>query len=147
MRNRQRGVTLIELMTVVVVIAILASVAIPSYRRHLLRAQRSDAMTAVLKVQSALEKRYLQQGSFTNNLTAAPPTGLGTGNRSEQGYYDLAVDLANPNTTGGYLITATPRTGGGQTSDTTCASFTINANSTKKAYNSGSTDKTSECWR
>jgi type IV pilus assembly protein PilE len=49
-RARQRGVTLLELMTVVMIIGVLASVAIPTYRSYLLRAQRTDATAALLRV-------------------------------------------------------------------------------------------------
>ncbi len=38
--RRQRGVTLLELMAVVSILAILASVAVPTYRRYLIRSQR-----------------------------------------------------------------------------------------------------------
>ncbi|HET7809313.1 MAG TPA: type IV pilin protein [Steroidobacteraceae bacterium] len=143
MRNRQRGVTLIELMTVVIVVAILASVAIPSYRRYLLRAQRSDATTMLLRVATAEEKRYLQQGAYTTNLASAPPTGLGLATRSDQGFYDLDVTL----TSTGFTARARPVSGGGQSADTTCASFTVTETGTRKALNSSSVDKTSECWR
>ena len=44
--GKQTGFTLVELMIVVVVMAIIAAVAIPSYRNYTLRAQRSEAMAA-----------------------------------------------------------------------------------------------------
>jgi len=143
MRNRQRGVTLIELLTVVVVVAILASVAIPSYRRYLIRAQRSDATTMLLRVATAEEKRYLQLGAYTSNLATTPPSGLGLSTRSDQGFYDLDVTL----TSTGFTARARPVTGGGQASDTNCASFTVTETGTRKALSSGSVDKTAECWR
>ena len=59
------GVTLIELMTVVVVIGILAAIAVPSYRSYLLRANRTDAKRALLQVQAAEEKYYLSGQRYT----------------------------------------------------------------------------------
>ena len=53
MRPTQNGVTLIELLTVIVVLGILASIAVPSYRNYLLRAQRTEATTALLNLQAA----------------------------------------------------------------------------------------------
>jgi type IV pilus assembly protein PilE len=41
--KKMRGVTLVELMVVIAVIGTLAAIAIPSYRRYLIRSQRSEA--------------------------------------------------------------------------------------------------------
>jgi len=46
--HHQRGVTLMELLTVIVILGILASIAFPSYRTYLIRAQRAEAKTALL---------------------------------------------------------------------------------------------------
>jgi len=147
MRVKQRGVTLIELLTVMVVLAILAAVAVPSYRRYLVRAQRTDASTALLRLQTAQEKFFLQNGRFTDNLANAPngtPPGLGIGVVSEHGFYDLGVDLDDPS---GYLAIATPVAGGGQNDDTSCVELSVNAVGVKKAKDSGGADRTTECWR
>jgi type IV pilus assembly protein PilE len=143
MKRKQSGVTLMELLTVVAVIGILASVALPSYRRYLQRAQRTDATSALLRVQTAEEKRYLQLGSYTTNLTAAPPTGLGLLATSERGYYNLSVAT----TTTGYTVTATPVSGGGQADDKSCGTFTINESGTRTALNTSGADNKTECWR
>ncbi len=43
MRNKMRGMTLIELVVVVAIIALLATIAVPSYRQFLLRSHRAEA--------------------------------------------------------------------------------------------------------
>jgi type IV pilus assembly protein PilE len=144
MRNRLKGVTLIELITVVTILAILASIAVPSYRRYVLRAQRTDATTALLRIQSGEEKFLVQNGKYTESLnTAAAAGGLGLPSTSEQGLYNLDVKL----TATGYTATATVITTKGQKDDKTCQTFTVNEAGTRKALDSGSADRTVECWR
>ena len=141
-RRRQRGVTLLELMAVVTILAILASVAVPTYRKYLIRTQRSEAKIALLQLQTAQEKFYMQNNSFTDNLTDASPDGLGLPATTETGKYTIEVVLADDGQT--YDATAAPRTGGGQTDDEECASFTINQRGTKGI--SGTSD-VQRCWR
>ena len=147
MKKRQRGITLIELLTVMVVVAILASIAIPSYRNYLLRAQRSDSKAALLQVQTAEEKFLLQQNTYTANVIAVAPLGLGLTGKSESNFYDITVALTNVGGVPGYTITAAPGPGSGQADDTKCASFTLNEQGTRTAVDSGSTDNTAACWK
>jgi type IV pilus assembly protein PilE len=140
--NRQRGVTLMELMAVIAVLAILASVAVPTYRRYLIRTQRSEAKIALLQLQTAQEKFYMQNNAFTSNITAASPTGLGLLSTTETGKYNISVTLATDAQT--YTATATPATGGGQADDTECANFTINQRGTRGVSGPKGADA---CWR
>jgi type IV pilus assembly protein PilE len=149
MKKRQRGVTLIELLTVIVVVAILASIAIPSYRRYVLRAQRTDAKTLILQAQTAEEKFVLQNNTYTADVTGLPSAGgLGLLNVSEHGLYQIGVALRVNNGAPGYVITAAPIAGAGQTDDTDCGgTFTLAEDGTRTATNSGGTDNSAYCWK
>jgi type IV pilus assembly protein PilE len=69
-RTNQQGVTLIELMIVVVIIAILAMASYPSYREFAARAKRNEAKAALLQIATNQERFYLQNNTFTQDLTA-----------------------------------------------------------------------------
>ena len=145
LRKGSRGVTLIELMIVILVISILAAIAVPSYRKYMIRSQRSEAKIALLQLQTAQEKRYLQQNSYTNDVTgsvAANPPGLGLSPVSETQKYDIAVTfIAGDGQT--YTATATPKYG--QADDSDCKNFTINERGVRG--NVGATLTPQQCWK
>lgn len=135
-RRPQRGMTLIELMIVVVIVAVLASIAVPSYRQYVIRTHRVEGKTALLNLAAAQEKFYLQNNRYadTGEHDDAPPAGLGIPTDTENGWYTIAIvdgDAA------GFSATATAT--GAQAVDTHCASFTIDETGARTAT---STD----CW-
>ncbi len=140
LRRQSQGVTLLELMIVVVVIALLSLVALPSYRQYSMRAQRTEAKTALLRLAANQERFYLQNNTYTNNLVALGfPTGV-----SDKGVYTLAVLVADTNT---YQATAVPTPGGGlngvgMSADVDCALFSINAEGVRAA----APDPNTQCW-
>jgi type IV pilus assembly protein PilE len=74
-----RGFTLIELMIVVTIVAILAGLAYPSYRNHVLRAQVVDATNGLSTLRADMERYYQDNrtygpvGTTPNALCATPP--------------------------------------------------------------------------
>ncbi len=149
MTNRQRGFTLVELLTVMVVIAIIAAIAVPSYRKYLLRTQRTDAKTALLQAQTAEEKFLLQNNLYTANLTGGAGVGLGLQAVSEKGFYTIDIPaLTNTDGSNGFTLRARPAAvAGGQADDTDCVVFTLDGSGVRTATNSGGADNTAACWR
>lgn len=63
--HRERGFTLIELLIAVAVIGILASIAVPSYRGYVERANLAEAKSALLHIAGQLERHYTANNSYS----------------------------------------------------------------------------------
>ena len=93
MRQYMRGITLMELMIVVVIIGILAALSYPNYREFVARAKRTEARAALLKIATNQEKYYLQNNTFTSDLT---DLGFGTDPyTTDSGTYSVRITAAD----------------------------------------------------
>jgi prepilin-type N-terminal cleavage/methylation domain-containing protein len=68
-RRQHRGFTLVELMIVVAVIAMIASLAIPNYLRFTARSARSEMQETVSKLKLYLKNVYDNQGTVATTST------------------------------------------------------------------------------
>ena len=152
MKRHQHGVTLLELMAVIVILGVLASIAVPSYRTYVLRAQRSEATAMLSRVAAAQEKFYLQNNSYTTVIAGTGTDSLklfNSGNVTEHGWYQVGID-PSPLAGGlavGYVATVTAVSGQPQFKDTDCRTFTINESGARTAAKAGTGDTTAKCWR
>jgi len=143
----QRGVTLIELVIVMIIIGILAAIAIPSYRNYVMRSQRSDAKDAVLALATQQEKHYLQCNTYATAIDAATSCADGElqgAAVSKNGWYGLAIDAASATA---FSVSATAINGENQYQDTDCRTFAVDQAGVRTAEDAGGADNTDECWR
>ena len=150
-RARVPGFTLIELLITVAILAIITTIATGSYRQYIRRANRVDATSALLKLASAEEKFYAQNGQYATaaDMAAAPPAGLGiagTGN----GYYGLDIQLPAGGAAVGFLAVATVDDSSMQADDEDCWVLTLNERGLRAAETRDGEvgpEVTARCWR
>lgn len=70
----RKGITLIELLIVVAIVAILATVAVPMYSNYMIRARRADCKTALEQLRAAQEMRRAERGSYETNIVTLRTT-------------------------------------------------------------------------
>ena len=119
------GFSLIELMVVLVVLAIVVTVAVPTYTYEMQKSRRTEARTAVLDLAGREEKYFSTNNSYTDDPTLLGYAPLGSGAVFPQptgNYYQIAVPAATATT---FLITATPSPGSPQNNDAQCTSFSV----------------------
>lgn len=132
------GFTLVELMITVAILALLMTIAIPSYSAFVRRSNRTDATRTMMQDAQSLQRCYSQ--NFTYTPAGGCPTPAGT-TTSPDGLYSITIAI--PSSTS-YTITATPRAA--QLKDTPCVSFTLLSSGQQSAMDSGATDTTATCW-
>ncbi len=134
MWKQMRGMTLVELMIVVVIIGVLATIAYPSYRDYSARAKRNEAKAALLQIATNQERAYLNNNAYTADLTLLGFP-VAADYITDTGSYQINVTAADANN---FTATATYQNADAEADR--CASFSID----------GRGDKTSEpytdCW-
>jgi type IV pilus assembly protein PilE len=113
MNRPSAGFSLIELVIVLAMIGILASIAIPSYRSHVDKTRRSDGKMALIQLAERMERFAYNNGyQYSTDLTG--DLGYGNPPTSAEGYYTLSAVLpagpcATPPRCPRYQLTAAPR--------------------------------------
>ena len=132
--QNERGFTLIEMMVVVAIVGILASIAYPSYTEQVAKGRRSQAKVQLLAAQQWMERFYsenysyskdtngrdidVSNGPFKARFTTSPPPGEGNA------VYNIA--LVTPLAQDTYTIRATRIAGTSMATDK-CGDFTIDS--------------------
>jgi type IV pilus assembly protein PilE len=113
--RRSGGVTLLELMIVVVVIGLLAAIAYPSYQEQVRKSRRADGQGALLDTAQRLERCYTRFASYNDgNCNVALP------DDSAEGYYQVSAAALNASS---FTLTATPQND--QVNDAACGALTL----------------------
>ena len=124
-QKHESGFTLIEIMIVVVIVAILASIALPAYQDYVMRGNRAEGRAAIATVAQQLERCFTRTNSY-NDASCNFATGA-----TENGLYVIGL----VNDAGSYTITATQQFGDGD-----CGNLSLQQDGTRGSNNNAA------CW-
>ena len=145
-RSTIAGFTLIELMIVVVIVAILASIAVPAYTSSVRKSRRTEAKTAITDFAAREERLYATQNVYSTDPGALGYTAAGGSWPVSTGsYYQIqapTTTLATATTPATFNVTVQPSPGSPQLQDSACATFTLNNTGVQGATGTNPTS----CW-
>ena len=125
--SRNSGFTLVEAMIVVVIIAILASIAYPSFMQSVRKSKRTDAHTALTRTAINLERFFGTNGTYTTDTSQLRLTiDAGTA-YSDDGHYIITVAAGATGIGSSYVINANATPGDMQADDTGCTALSIDS--------------------
>lgn len=120
MKSDNNGFSLIELLIAMAIAAILATIAYPSYRQHILKSHRTEAKNLLVDIATRQERFFTQNNRYASKLSLM---NFSTDTvATETGRYNVSIS-ASTNIT--YTAQAVPTSIGTQNSDL-CGSFSIN---------------------
>jgi type IV pilus assembly protein PilE len=131
MRSRWQGFTLLELLCVMAIVAILSSLALPSYQHSQSRSQRTLAKLALVKTAHWMERQASMSYTYPSTLPA-------TVWQTPELRYRLQLQTVN-NTT--YVLIAIPV--GAQAQDA-CGNLTLNSTGEQGVQNASLSS--TQCW-
>jgi len=133
--HRQAGFTLLELMIVVIIIAILSAVAVPSYRNYAVKTHRTDAQRVLMDLAGRQERYFYSHNTYTDTLADLSGTTTMAGQ-----YYAISIPSASSTD---YTVTATA-IGTQQKDDALCQSLSLDRSGGRTS--TGSSDNDPKCW-
>ena len=142
----QQGITFLELMIVVAIIAMISAFAFPSYMQYVVNTKRTAATSTLLQIADRQQQFFMDNKTYANDLTDLgflehplfvqdDGTQIAAGDAGA--VYVLTLVNIAPTT---YTAIAAPL-GGQLKRDTDCGTLTLNQAGTKDAFGGGD-----DCW-
>jgi len=136
------GFTLLELLISVGIVGVLASLTLPSMSLVLHKARRTEARAALLAIQHAQERHYLDHLRYADEL---PPTAGSGGSRAgAPGDYTFRIETSRDGQH--YVASATVSPQGRQRNDRPCQVFQVDALGRQRAFDADGRPTAERCW-
>ena len=123
MQGKLRGITLMELLIVIVIVGILAAIAYPNYRDFTDRAKRTEAKAMLLEIAALQERFYLQNNIYGDLTDLGYPANVMP---SASGAYQVTVTAFDASN---YTLQAAWQLGGNEASK--CQTFNLDGRGAK----------------
>lgn len=136
----EAGFSLMELLVVVTIIGILASIAMPAYNEYVSRARRASGKAGLNHLSQFLERYYTQNGRYRDSLGNYPAL---VPDSEAAKYYTFTLDTATVNSDTEYKLKATRN--GAQSNDR-CGDLTLTHAGVKGIENESTGETVSTCW-
>jgi type IV pilus assembly protein PilE len=108
MKRRAIGFSLIELMIVVAVVAMLATIAFPSYSHYMMQMHRTQAQSYLMQIAQRQQQYFLDSRAFASSSTML---GLAPVPAVVAAQYVVTIGPAVPTTPPTFIASAAPRAG------------------------------------
>jgi len=147
LRYHSAGFTLTELMITVTIVAILASVAYPSFQQFVLKGRRAEAKAALMDDMQLFERHFSQVNTYNvSNATNTTWNGYKTwsGDNANSGFYTIAANTQCGSGNGQCVeLQASPNRG-----DAMCGTLVLRSTGEKFNILAGTTAyvNTPNCW-
>lgn len=136
---------MIELLIVLVIAAILASIAWPAYNSQVLRGRRSDAMSALAAISQAQERWRSDNPAYASNMSDLDARMA----VSQGGHYDVSI-VQGTVTASAYTLRATVKSSSPQANDSRCQTLQMRLEAGRISYTSsnsgGANSDPDPCW-
>lgn len=131
---RQRGFTLVEVLTGCTIAGALVAVAVPAWQGSLVKSRRADAVAALGRLQAAQERHRAAHGLYATDFAA-----LRLAAQSEQSLYTLSIEATGADA---YRASAVARADAAQAADAECPRLVLDVSA-----GFAQTGPSARCWR
>ena len=143
--SKQKGITLVELMIVIAVIAILASIALPGYQQYVMRSKRVTAEGDLYAFRNAMQRFFAENNTYLGAANGGNNTGAPAATTfpsqspidADLPAYNLTISAATANT---FTVQAAPI--GSQAGDD-CGTLSLTSTNVRGV----SSSTVANCWR